>query len=265
VNSSGAVIVGTSIYSVEQDAKISDLPTNGKVTDSAWSNGLAIVSSTSGEVKTFNEGREVHTFRVHAGEANALAVHPSEKILASVGVDKSIVFYDISGGKTLNRVFSDSALTTAAFHPDGHIFAAGGTDGQIKLFHTTTGALATSFDCGGPVQALKFSENGTWFGAVAKGSTSVVIFDLRKEGQAAKVKELDTGSRVDAISWDYTGAFLATAGPSGITVQQYTKSSKAWSVPLTSATPAVAIEWGELAQKLICVSEGGELTVLGRE
>lgn len=125
--------------------------------------------------------------------------------------------------------------------------------------------MATSFDCGAPVQALKFSENGTWFAAVAKGSSSVVIFDLRKEGQAARVKELDTGNRVDAISWDYTGAFLATAGPSGITVQQYTKSSKAWSVPLTSATPAAAIEWGELAQKLICVSGEGELTILGQE
>lgn len=108
MNSSGAVIVGTSVYSVEQDAKISDLPINGKVTDSAWCGGLAIISSTSGEVKAFNEGQEVHSFRVHAGEANALAVHPSEKFFASVGVDKSIVFYDVSGGKTLNRVFSDS-------------------------------------------------------------------------------------------------------------------------------------------------------------
>lgn len=112
---------------------------------------------------------------------------------------------------------------------------------------------------------MEFSENGTWFAAVAKGSTSVVIFDLRKEGQAARVKELDTGSRVDSISWDYTGAFLATAGPSGITVQQYTKSEKAWSVPLTNATPAAAIEWGELAHKLICVSAEGELSILSKE
>jgi len=110
VDSSGAVIVGTSVYAVDQDAKISDLPINGKVTDSAWCGGMAVISSTSGEVKAFKDGQEVHSFRVHAGEANALAVHPSERILASVGVDKSIVFYDISGGKTLNRVFSDSGL-----------------------------------------------------------------------------------------------------------------------------------------------------------
>lgn len=153
-------------------------------------------------------------------------------------------------------------MTAAAFHPDGHIFAAGGVDGQIKLFLYTTGALAASFDCGGPVQALTFSENGTWFAAVAKGSTTVVIFDLRKEGEAARVKELETGGRVDGISWDYTGSFLATAGPSGITVQQYTKSSKAWSVPFTNATPAAAVEWGEQAQSIICANEAGEVSLL---
>lgn len=135
-------------------------------------------------------------------------------------------------------------------------------DGQIKLFHTISGELAATFECGGPIQALKFSENGTWFAAVAKGSSSVVVFDLRKEGQAARVKELDTGRRVDAISWDYTGSFLATAGPGGITVQQYTKSSKAWSVPFTNATPATAVEWGPKAQSLICVNEAGEVSLL---
>lgn len=153
-------------------------------------------------------------------------------------------------------------MVAAAFHPDGHIFAAGGVDGQIKLFHATTGALAASFDCGGPVQALQFSENGTWFAAVAKGSSSVVIFDLRKEGEAARVKELDTGRRVDAISWDYTGSFLATAGPGGITVQQYTKSSKTWSVPFTNATPATAVGWGSNAHSLISVNEVGEVSLL---
>lgn len=155
-----------------------------------------------------------------------------------------------------------TALTVAAFHPDGHIFAAGGVDGQIRLYLSTTGALAASFDCGGPIQALKFSENGTWFAAVAKSSTSVVIYDLRKEGQAARVKELDTGGIISAISWDYTGSFLATAGPSGITVQQYTKSSKTWSVTLTSATPAAAVEWGEKAQSLVSVNEAGEVSLL---
>lgn len=113
------------------------------------------------------------------------------------------------------------------------------------------------------MQSLDFSENGYFFSAAAKGSTSVVIFDLRKEGDAARSKVIDTGSRVDQVRWDYTGQFLATAGPSGVTVQNYSKSSKSWSEPLRSAVSAAAVEWGAQGQSLISVNTDGVISVLG--
>jgi WD40 repeat protein len=64
-------------------------------------------------------------------------------------------------------------LISAAFHPDGHLFAAGGTDGQVKMYHVKTGEFAAGFDCGGPVKAISFSENGIWFSTAIKGSSSV--------------------------------------------------------------------------------------------
>ena len=79
------------------------------------------------------------------------------------------------------------------------------------MFHVKTGQHAATFDLGGPVQDLVFSENGIWFAAVVTGSNSVVIFDLRKEGEAAKAKVLEIGGQVDTIKWDYTGQFLAAA------------------------------------------------------
>jgi pre-mRNA-processing factor 19 len=154
-------------------------------------------------------------------------------------------------------------LTSAAFHPDGHLFAAGGIDGQVKLFHVKTGENAANFEVGGPVQDISFSENGIWFAAVARGSSSVVIFDLRKEGRAAEAKVLEIGGQVDSIRWDYTGQYLAASGPRGLTISQYAKSSKSWSDVISTAVPATAVEWGLEAKTLITVNSDGVVTVLG--
>lgn len=128
---------------------------------------------------------------------------------------------------------------------------------------TKTLEQAAEFDIGAPVQALVFSENGFWLAGTAKGQTTVTIFDLRKEGAAATAKVLETGGSVQSLSWDYTGQFLATGGPSGSTVQQYLKSSKSWSEPFRSSVPAVAVSWGPSGQKLVSVNGEGVVTVFG--
>lgn len=156
-----------------------------------------------------------------------------------------------------------TALTTCAFHPDGHLFAAGTVNGDIKLYMTKTLEQAVVFKLGAPVQALVFSENGFLLAATAKGQTSVTIFDLRKEGDAAVSKVLETGGSVQSLAWDYSGQFLATGGATGITVQQYTKSSKKWSEPLRNSVAAVAVRWGESGKKLISLNGEGVVSVLG--
>jgi pre-mRNA-processing factor 19 len=155
-------------------------------------------------------------------------------------------------------------LTACAFHPDGHLFAAGTEAGAIKLFMTNTGEEAADFSLGAPIQAIVFSENGFWFAATAKGQTTVTIFDLRKQGDAAQAKVLDIGSAVQHLAWDYSQQFLATAGPAGVTVQQYNKGSKSWSEPLRSAVSnAVDVAWGENASKLLVVNGEGVISILG--
>ena len=151
-------------------------------------------------------------------------------------------------------------LTCAKFHPDGHLLAAGNVDGQIKVFDVKLGTEAAAFDLGAPVKALVFSENGIWLAAVTDDSSTVSIWDLRK---FTEIKTLEMGGKVDTISWDYTGQFLAGGGPGGITVQQYSKSEKAWSIPLQVAVPATAIAWGKDAQNLLAINQEGVLTALG--
>ncbi|KAI4144901.1 MAG: hypothetical protein L6R39_003990 [Caloplaca ligustica] len=234
----------------------------GSVTDALWIGDRAAAATTAGNVKIWENGTEVATFSGHAGEVTALAIHPSSDILASVGLDKSYIFYDLTINRVATQVLTDAALTTAAFHPDGHLFAAGGVDGQIKVYDVKTGTNAANFDSTGPIAAVSFSENGTWLATAAKGSTGVSIWDLRK---AAVVHTIDIASPISAVRWDYTAQFLAVAGPSGLVVQQYSKSTKEWSEPLKHAVPAVAVEWGFNARSLLCLDTDGSITTLKTE
>lgn len=112
-----------------------------------------------------------------------------------------------------------------------------------------------------PVTALAFSENGYFMAAVTENSTSISVWDLRK----SKVnKILETGTKITALDWDYTGQFLVSGGPNGITVQQYTKATKEWSEPLRSAVPAVAVAWGASARSILTTNKDGVLTVLAQ-
>jgi pre-mRNA-processing factor 19 len=251
------------IYSVSADKVERQVPVNEPVTDTVWTGSKVVFATGQGSVKIFEGGSEVASLSEHSGAATALSVHPGGELVASVGSDKGIVFYDLASLKLVSRAYTDAALTSCAFHPDGHLFAAGTVSGDIKLFMTKTLEQAAVFKLGAPVQALAFSENGYWFAATAKGQSMVTIFDLRKEGDAAIAKVLETGGPVRALSWDYSSQFLATGGPSGVTVHQYTKSSKKWDEPLRNATPAVAVQWGESGKSLVTVNEEGVVSVLG--
>ncbi|KAH9886170.1 Prp19-domain-containing protein [Xylariomycetidae sp. FL2044] len=251
------------IYSIDADTVERSLQVNEPVTDSIWDGSRVILSTSKGSVKVFENGSEIASFSDHAGSATGLSIHPSKEILASIGSDKSFVFYDLVNLRRASRVYTNSALTACSFHPDGHLFAAGMSSGDIKLFMTKTGEEAASFPLGAPVQAISFSENGFYFAATAKGQTTVTIFDLRKEGEAAKAKVLDIGNAVQRLAWDYSQQFLATAGPAGVTVQQYSKSSKSWSEPLSVAVSAVDIKWGANAGRLLAVNGDGVVSVLG--
>ncbi|KAJ5098685.1 hypothetical protein N7532_005686 [Penicillium argentinense] len=267
VNSTGelALIGGADgvvgVYSLTEKSVVQTLKTDGPVTGVTWAGDKAVVGSSTGSVKVFDNGNEVASFAAHAGEVTAVTVHPTGDIIASVGVDKSYVLYDLSTNSVVAQIFADAALLSAHFHPDGHLLAAGAADGHIKIFDSKTGAVAADYNMSGPVKCLFFSENGTFLAASAAGSTTVSIWDLRS---SKETKVLDTGSQINTIFWDYTGQFLLTGGTGGLTVQQFIKSSKTWSEPLRSAVPAVAVAWGSAAQSILALNEGGAIAVLAQ-
>ncbi|KAF8243234.1 cell cycle control protein [Wilcoxina mikolae CBS 423.85] len=249
------------VYSVSQQQLLNPLKSqDGALNDVTWAGKNAVTASSSGVVRVWNEQCSDSTaITAHAGEVIALAMHPSKSIVASAGADKSWVLYDIDAVKSVVQVYDPSKLTSAQFHPDGHLFALG-TSSEVKVFDVRSASIgATLGPLSAPVSSLSFSENGYWLALALQGQSAVEIWDLRK---MKATKSLDIGSRVDHVTWDYSGQFLAAAGPSGISVQQYIKEGKKWVEPLRSAVPAVATAWGPRASSLVSVNSEGNISVL---
>lgn len=94
------------VFSIPENKVVESFKAGGAVTDAVWYGSQPVVSTASGAVKVFGDSEL--SFTSHAGSANGLALHPSGDILASVGIDKSFVFYDLPGGKAVTQVYTDS-------------------------------------------------------------------------------------------------------------------------------------------------------------
>ena len=82
----------------------------GSITSGVWAGQKAVISTSAGRVKVFERQEEVASFSTHAGEATAVALHPSGDIIASVSVDKSYVLYDLTTSAAATQVYSNSGM-----------------------------------------------------------------------------------------------------------------------------------------------------------
>ena len=96
------------IYSIEADKVERSLDLEEPITDTIWTGARVLFSTYNAHVKIYENGAEIKTFTEHAGAVTGLALHPGGDILASVGADKSFVFYDLNALKRVLRVYTDS-------------------------------------------------------------------------------------------------------------------------------------------------------------
>jgi pre-mRNA-processing factor 19 len=247
------------VYSISQQKLVQTLQAGSAVTTTAWWGQRAVVGTSAGNVKIFEDGKEIATLGSHAGAVTSISLHPSGAILASGGADKRFAYYDLATFKTVTQVYTEADITCCSFHVDGLLFFVGSSDGKIRIYDIKTGSAMVELETGGAVQALSFNENGTWFAVVQKGSSNVSVWDIRKQNV---VKVLEAGSAVESCKWDYTGQYLAAAGTGSVSVHQYTKSSKSWSEPIRKAVPAKDLAWGTSAQSLVALTPEGALAIL---
>ncbi|KAF2873640.1 WD40-repeat-containing domain protein [Massariosphaeria phaeospora] len=247
------------VYSIPEQNVLHVMQCGSAVTATTWWGSRAVVGTSSGAVKIFEAGNEIAQLGPHAGAVTSVNLHPNGTILASSGVDKRVMFYDLSTFTTVSQIYTEVEITCSAFHVDGALYFVGSSDGTIRIFDVKSGSAMAAMTTSGCVRSIAFSENGTWFAVAEKGSSTVSIWDIRKQ---AVIKVLDVGSPVDSIRWDYTGQFLATAGSGNVSIQQYTKASKSWSEPVRKAVPARDVAWGANASSLVALTPEGGLSIM---
>ena len=247
------------------------------VTAGVWVGSRVAVATGNGKVKIVENGQEVASFSAHSASVTGLALHPSGDILASVSSDSSYALYDVESNHLLTQVQASSGmsplysgeivliwteLTCASFHPDGHLLAAGSKNAQLLIFDVKSGSVGGVFELEGPAKAITFSENGTWVATASEGSNNVSIWDLRKTGTEGLIHTLSTDHSIESLDWDYTAQFLLIGGSAGITVKQYTKSTKLWSEPFKAAVSSGSVGWGDSAQSILSLDDKGTVAVL---
>lgn len=78
----------------------------------------------------------------HSKGVDAVAVSPDGKLVASGGVDSTIVLWEVRTGKALRTLTGHSSgVTSVAFSPDGRRLVSGSWDGTVRLWEVETGAV----------------------------------------------------------------------------------------------------------------------------
>ena len=91
---------------------VQEFSVGSSVTNSLWAGNKTVTGTSAGTVKIIEDGNELASFSGHAGEVTGLAVHASGDILASVGVDKSYILYDLTSFAQSVQIFTNSGKPT---------------------------------------------------------------------------------------------------------------------------------------------------------
>ena len=108
----GGIDGNAGAFSMTENKLVQEFPVDGSVTDVVWAGTKAIVGTSTGTVKVVDNGVEIVSFAGHAGEVAGLALHASGDILASVGLDKSYILYDLTSYTQLLQIYTNSGKPT---------------------------------------------------------------------------------------------------------------------------------------------------------
>jgi WD40 repeat protein len=174
------------------------------------------------------EGRELLTYRGHAGGIFHLAFGPDGKTIASVGGDLrrhtgEVKLWDAATGHDL-RSFGDHAdiiRRGVAFSPDGTLLATASRDTTAKLWDVAAGRLLHTLKHTNSVDCLAFNRDGT---RLATGSDDSTI----------KLWNVATGDEVITLRGHSAGINSVVFSPDG---HRLVSGSIDWTARVWDARP----------------------------
>jgi WD40 repeat protein/uncharacterized caspase-like protein len=169
-------------------------------------------------------GEDEAVLEIQTGHTDAIAFiqfSPDETLLASAGMDRSIILWDMQTGLQLRRLLGHGdVVTSLAFSPDGRTLISGSRDRTVRLWNLSMGRERGLLQHQAEVTSVSISPDGL---TIATGTRDgkVMLWDpatgaLKKElvGQAAAVNSvafgpdgtaLATGSDDNSVRiWDLT-------------------------------------------------------------
>ncbi len=180
------------------------------------------------QVWELQSGRELVTYRGHAGGVCGLAFSPDGKTVASVGGDRlratgEVKLWEAATGREIQSLSGHSdVVRDVAFSPDGSSLATCGLDTTVKLWNATTGRLRRNLSGHtGSVECLAFSPDGT---RLASGG-----FD-----SSIKLWDVATGDEVLTLRGDSAGVVSLAFGPDG---RLLISGDAEWTARVWDATP----------------------------
>jgi len=152
-----------------------------------------VTGDTAGVVRLWNIGRigqrdELETLRGHEGTVTMVAFSPTEPLVASSSVDKSIAIWNLKTGWLVRRLTDQqNSISAVAFSPDGKQLASANKTSGVNVWNVDSGSFKRfdDEDIDDKIRHISFSHDGRLL--VGGSENGKIIVWNAKDGTRANV------------------------------------------------------------------------------